>query len=172
VRAGIRHSTARFVGYCDADRSTPASSFEHGLALRTLWSTGWSRGSADRMTIVLANGADATTSVRALGGGLGFSGIRGVAVALDTYLNAKNPSNNFVGLTYGPTPASIPDHLDWVSTNSEVPALRTINTITVSMLDGVLTVSVDGTQPLTTPVTVTPPVLLDNGVSNVSITST
>jgi hypothetical protein len=33
VRAGIRHSAARFVGYCDADRSTPASSVEHGLAL-------------------------------------------------------------------------------------------------------------------------------------------
>jgi len=33
VRAGIRRSTAPFVGYCDADRSTPASSVEHGLAL-------------------------------------------------------------------------------------------------------------------------------------------
>ncbi len=33
VRSGIRYSTARFVGYCDADRSTPASSLEQGLAL-------------------------------------------------------------------------------------------------------------------------------------------
>jgi hypothetical protein len=39
VRAGIRHSTARFVGYCDADRSTPTSSVEHSVAQRPWWST-------------------------------------------------------------------------------------------------------------------------------------
>ena len=38
VRAGIRRSTSAFVGYCDADRSTPPSSVEHGLELlRSGW---------------------------------------------------------------------------------------------------------------------------------------
>ncbi len=138
---------------------------------------------ADGLTFMLANATDPTTSVGALGGGLGFSGIPGVAVALDTYLNANNPSNNFVGVTYGPTTPSMPDELDWLTTNTEVPALRTINTITVSLLEGVLTVAVDGTQVLSTAVTVGPTVLLgfsagdgaltdDHAVSNVSITST
>jgi hypothetical protein len=86
-------------------------------------------------------------------------------------------------LNYGPTTASLPDELDWVSTNREVSALRTINTITVRWLDGALTVSVDGTQVLTTTAAVGPTVLLefsggtgamtdDYGVSDVSITST
>ena len=38
VRAGIRRSTSAFVGYCDADRSTPPSSVERGLELlRSGW---------------------------------------------------------------------------------------------------------------------------------------
>jgi glycosyltransferase involved in cell wall biosynthesis len=38
VRAGVRRSTARFVGYCDADRSTPASSVPRGV---DLLQSGW-----------------------------------------------------------------------------------------------------------------------------------
>lgn len=38
VRAGIRRSTSYFVGYCDADRSTPPSSVERGVKLlRSGW---------------------------------------------------------------------------------------------------------------------------------------
>jgi dolichyl-phosphate beta-glucosyltransferase len=38
VRAGIRHSTAPFVGYCDADLSTPPSAIRSGV---DLLSAGW-----------------------------------------------------------------------------------------------------------------------------------
>jgi dolichyl-phosphate beta-glucosyltransferase len=38
VRAGIKRCTSRFVGYCDADRSTPPSAVERGLdLLRSGW---------------------------------------------------------------------------------------------------------------------------------------
>ncbi len=145
-------------------------------------SIGGGNGGADGMAFVLGDGSDPPTSVGAIGGGLGFSGIPGVAVCLDTYQNANNPSANFVGVTYGPTSPTVPDELDWLSTNTEVTNLRTINTVTVTLVEGTLTVDVDGTQVLSTPVTVGPTVLLgfsggtgaltdDHSVSNVSITS-
>jgi hypothetical protein len=145
-------------------------------------SIGGGSGGADGMAFVLADASDPPTSVGAIGGGLGFSGIPGVAVALDTYLNVNNPSANFVGVTYGPTTPSVPDELNWLATNTEVTSLRTINTVTVDLVEGTLTVFVDGAQVLSTPVAVGPTVLLgfsggtgaltdDHGVSNVSITS-
>ena len=62
------------------------------------------------------------TSLGIEGGGLGFSGIPGLAVALDEFKNTVNPSNNFVGLTDGPTSSSTPELLHWLATaNLAVP---------------------------------------------------
>ena len=57
---------------------------------------------ADGMTFAIQNAAATGASASKLGrrgGGLGFSGISGLAVALDEYKNSANPSNNFAGIT-------------------------------------------------------------------------
>ena len=85
---------------------------------------------------------------------------RGRRRGLDTYQNNVNPSANFVGATTGPITPSVPDELDWLATDDVGVNLRSTNTVTVTLVSGVLTVSVDGTVALTTPVTVGPQVLL------------
>jgi len=79
---------------------------------------------ADGMALVLADAAVQTpTSLGGTGGGLGFAGIRGIALALDTYQNGTDPSNNFVGLTNGPVSATNND-FNWLATSTHVPLLR------------------------------------------------
>lgn len=51
---------------------------------------------ADGLTSALLNATSLAPVLGAIGGGLGFSGNSGVAVALDTYQNSVNPSANFV----------------------------------------------------------------------------
>lgn len=57
-------------------------------------------GGADGLTLTLANPAAGATpnAVGGVGGRLGFGGIPGVAVALDTYKSGADPSRNFVGI--------------------------------------------------------------------------
>ena len=159
---------------------TPLSS-SHLSATFTTSISGGATG-ADGMALVLADGATAPTAAGALGGGLGFSGIHGVAVALDTYQNAVNPSSNFVGVTDGPVTPTVPDQLHWLATDTGVAPLRATHTFVVTLIDGTLSVSMDGTQLLATPVTVGPNVLLGfsggtglltdtHSVSNVSVTA-
>jgi len=84
------------------------------------------------------------------GGGLGFSGNSGVAVALDTYQNLQNPSANFVGVATGAGPQ--PDTLKWGATSTAVPTLHDssspIHVVVTTTTTGI-TVSVNGTQALT-----------------------
>jgi len=100
---------------------------------------------ADGLTMMLA---DASVGIPALGvdgGGLGFSGNKGLAVALDTYKNAVNPSNNFVGVATGA--GAVPDQLKWGATSTNVPALRGSPVhVSVATTATGLTVSVNGTQ--------------------------
>src|SRR5271154_2248695 len=72
---------------------------------------------ADGLALVFgdASSGAAPTSLGLDGGGLGFSGIPGVAVALDTYKNEVNPSNNFAGVSDGPT-STAGDLLHWLAT--------------------------------------------------------
>ena len=143
-----------------------------------------SGGGADGTTLALgdpASGARAT-SLGLNGGGLGWAGIPGIAVALDTYKNGTDPSNNFVGVATG-FRATNNDNLIWKTTAPAVPPLRnTTRHIHVLVTGGQLSVSVDGAQVLTTPVTLPPQTLLgftggDGGitdrhaVSNVAITT-
>ena len=104
---------------------------------------------ADGLTLGIADAAVATpTSVGAGGSGLGWSGIAGTAVALDTLQNGTDPSNNFIGVTSGSDPRQ-PGNLVWNATSTAVPALRgTVRHVQVQVVSGRMTVSVDGTAVL------------------------
>lgn len=112
---------------------------------------------ADGLTLTFADpsrGA-APTSLGAVGGGLGFSGIPGVAVALDTYRNAVNPSANFVGITDGPGTQA--DYLHWTATTTTIPELRTATRhVKVQVAAGTMTVSIGGSVVLSTAVSLPP----------------
>jgi len=160
---------------------TPVSSSNLSATFTTTIGGGGTTG-ADGLALVLADGSTAPTALGAPGGGLGFSGIPGVAVALDTYQNAVNPSNNFVGVTDGPVTPAVPDELHWLATDTNVANLRTTHSFHVSLVGGTLTVTMDGVQLLRTPVTVGPDVLIGfsggtgdqtdaHSVSGVSITA-
>lgn len=94
---------------------------------------------ADGVTFVMADAtrlpanAVSTGLLGATGGGLGFSGIPGLAVVLDTYKNATDPSSNYVGVTDGATTASVPDQLRLLATN-QVPSLQGTHDFTVTVL--------------------------------------
>ena len=77
---------------------------------------------ADGLTFALLNAASGPPVLGIYGGGLGFSGNTGIAVALDTYKNPQNPSANFVGLATGAGPQ--PDTLTWGATSTNVPKLH------------------------------------------------
>lgn len=54
------------------------------------------------MTFALLDPARSTTSAPGFkGGGLGYGGLNGVAVTLDTCRNSGDPSSNFVGVATG-----------------------------------------------------------------------
>jgi hypothetical protein len=119
--------------------------------------------------IILANATDPATSLGSSGAGLGFAGIPGIAVALDTDDSPGNPSSNFVGITDGPLSGS-PSELHWLATNSNVVALTGPHTITISLENGLLTVAIGGTQVLSQAVSVGPKVMV--GFSGASGTLT
>jgi hypothetical protein len=102
---------------------------------------------ADGMTFTLADASKTQpTALGNNGGGLGFSGIHGIAVAFDTWKSSVNPSNNFVGIgTYN----SPQQQVNYTTTNSTIPALRnTVHHVTVSTNSTGIVVTMDGTQVL------------------------
>lgn len=79
---------------------------------------------ADGMALVLADAAQqAPTALGAEGGGLGFAGVRGVALALDTYFNDGEPSANFVGFARSPAAGQAGGY-DWLATKALTAPLR------------------------------------------------
>ena len=136
----------------------------------------------DGLALVLADPSKAqATALGAAGAGLGFAGIGGLAVALDTVQTATNPSANFVGITdgFGAGAAT----LRWLATSTAVPALRgTARLVHVRESGGTLLVWLDGVLAISQPVTLPPAVLVgfsastgtlsdNHAVSNVYITS-
>jgi hypothetical protein len=117
-------------------------------------------GGADGMTLTLADAAIARpTALGATGGGLGYTGIPGIAIAFDTYRGAVDPSANFVGIANGTNGAT--DRLAWLATSTAIPNLRTaIRHVVVDVDSGVIRVSIDGVQYLSQAVTLPPSVLL------------
>lgn len=105
---------------------------------------------ADGTTFAMINARTGRpTSLGAVGGGLGWAGIPGRAVALDTFQNPGDPSYNDIGLVSGST-AARPDRLTWGKWNADVPPLRNhTRHVTVAVASGVLTVTIDGATALT-----------------------
>jgi hypothetical protein len=115
---------------------------------------------ADGLAFVLADAASTTPrSLGTYGGGLGFAGIAGVAVALDTFKGAGDPSANFVGLTDGRDATT--GGLHWLATSTAVSTLRgASHVVKVGVANGTLTVWIDGGQVLQRAVMVPPRVLV------------
>ncbi|WP_426404766.1 choice-of-anchor D domain-containing protein [Streptomyces sp. R-07] len=114
---------------------------------------------ADGLTFSLLDPARTTPSaLGGVGGGLGYVGLPGVAVAFDTFKNPGDPSANFVGIATGGSGSA----LTYASTTSSVPDLRSgTHTVAVSVTGKTVTLSVDGTQRLrTTVAALTPTALL------------
>jgi Bacterial lectin/Bacterial Ig domain/Abnormal spindle-like microcephaly-assoc'd, ASPM-SPD-2-Hydin len=112
-----------------------------------------SPGGADGMTYTLLDATAPVTSLGGTGGALGYGGLTGaVAVTLDTYQNAGDPAANFVGIATGVGTA--PDSLNYVATNATVPQLSPgTHDVRVVYSGGRLSVALDGTQVLNTPIT-------------------
>ncbi|HEX7842741.1 MAG TPA: choice-of-anchor D domain-containing protein [Kofleriaceae bacterium] len=135
---------------------------------------------ADGIALVLADPAQGATShsLGATGGGLGYSGIPGIAVGLDTFQNVRDPSSNFVGIAT----SGQGDAITWAATTTAVPDFRaTVRHVTVTVRGGTVTVFVDGLQVLSRAVAVPSRVLVGftaatggltdrHAVSNLSIT--
>jgi len=102
---------------------------------------------ADGLALDLISPSDGATALGAGGGGLGFSGLHGVAVTEDTWRNQGDPSNNFVGLADGP--GTTADSLHYAGTDTAVPGLHnaTHHLVVVVTPTGVK-VSVDGSPAL------------------------
>ncbi len=101
---------------------------------------------ADGMTFVLLNPSDeSATALGATGSGLGYSGLDGVVVALDTYQNGSDPSSNFVGVATGVQG----DNIAWTATATNVPNLRSKPVkVSVTVKSGHLLVAIGGKQVL------------------------
>jgi hypothetical protein len=84
------------------------------------------------------------TSLGSSGGGLGFAGIPGIAVGLDTYQNPGDPSDNSVGITDGPVGTDL-TRVRWLATTSAIPRLRVgVHHVVVSIVAGDIVVQMDG----------------------------
>lgn len=107
---------------------------------------------ADGATFALINASTGrSTSLGKIGGGLGWAGIPGRAVAFDTFQNPGDPSYNDVGLIKGFNPEQ-PDQLTWADSATAIPQLRGgIRHITVVVEHGLLTVTVGAAVAFTAP---------------------
>lgn len=99
------------------------------------------------------------TSLGNAGGGLGWSGVPGFAVAVDTYKNGVDPSANFVGVATGWQSAT-PKNLTWGATRDMRDTLRGQHAIGVVVAGGTLYLTVDGVQAVATRVTLSGSTLL------------
>ena len=123
--------------------STPTAS--DGLRAAFTVAIGGGTG-ADGLTFSMLNAATSTPhSLGGGGGGLGFAGLSGVAVTVDTYQGGNDPSSNFIGLSTG----TVSGQLVYAATATNVPDLRAgTHALVVSVSGSAVSVSVDGTQVL------------------------
>ena len=114
---------------------------------------------SDGLTFALADAAvTKPTALGVNGGGEGFSGISGYALSFDTWQNNGDPSNNFVGIA---TTSSPHQALDYVATNTSIPALRNSwHHVTVTTDQTGITVTMDGSQVLNYATSLPPYVLV------------
>ena len=146
----------------------------NGLSVSFTATIGGGSG-ADGMTLALADPSNGNTALGGLGGGLGFAGIEGTAIGLDTY------PTDFVGIAEGADPSGI--FPAWLAQTSAVPPLRQgSHQVLVTVVNGTITVSIDGAEVLASAVSLPPKVLVGftagdgtftdaHDVSDVSITT-
>jgi hypothetical protein len=96
----------------------------------------------DGMTLSLLDAGRASArALGATGGGLGYAGLHGVAVALDTRRNANDPSGNFLGIAR----KGKGSYLSWVATTTRIPKLRTgSHTVDIAVVGKTIKIKVDG----------------------------
>jgi len=99
---------------------------------------------ADGLTFALQDASSGAPSrIGVAGGGLGFSGLPGIAVSLNTYSQGK-PAN-LVGILAGPNSGT--DTPTYLATATVPASLRTgTHKVTVSVRSGVISVFVDGAR--------------------------
>jgi len=102
-----------------------------------------SGGRADGMTLALADPSQGATALGASGGGLGWSGVKGIALTFDTYRNGSDPSSNFVGVATGWQPGDS-SSLVYAATSTAIPALTSgSHHVDVRLVNGMLSVAID-----------------------------
>lgn len=107
---------------------------------------------ADGLTLAVldADLAEAT-SVGEHGGALGWSGLPGFAVAIDTFQNGFDPSYSTVGMVTGFSQLES-DQLQWAEHSAAVPRLRgPFRHVEAVIADGRLTVTLDGVSAVVAP---------------------
>ena len=104
----------------------------------------------DGLTFALATAKVVPPGPGAAGSGLGLAGLDGVAVALQTFPNAQNPSGNAIGVV---TSTHGVKTLKWQKAVNTIPALHSSPAqVTVTVSKDVMNVAVDGFTVLTQPV--------------------
>lgn len=121
----------------------------------------FSGGNGDGITFTMLDPAANPNGASSLGfggGGLGYSGLHGIAVTLDTYKNVPNdPSSNFTAIAT----SGSKDVLTYAATNSSIPSLVSgPHTVDVTVSGGHIIVKIDNVQYLDTAVTLPPNVLV------------
>ncbi len=117
---------------------------------------------ADGMTLTLANPTAGPTALGATGGGLGYAGIPGIAVTMDTWQNwgSNDPSSNFAGLVTGYATGNT-DSLTYAATSTAVPSWRTATRrVVITTTTNRIKVTVDGVTAIDTALTLPPNVLV------------
>ena len=149
---------------------TPATSAQAGsviyttaqasAALRVCFTADIGTGTgADGMALLLLNPAAGGGALGATGSGLGFGGLAGYAVALDTYDSGiGDPSGNFAGIADSGTA----DALHYLATSTAIPTLHNGGPVQVeaAVVSGRLQVKVAGVQVLDTAVSLPANVLV------------
>jgi hypothetical protein len=124
--------------------SSPVAS--NGLSVRFTANLTGGTGAAGMTFSLLDASSVSSSAVGGDGPELGFGGLPGVAVTLDTSKDAASyPSGNFVGIATGAKNGA----LTFAATTTKVPALRKgTHVIGVTVSGGLVTVTVDGKQVL------------------------
>jgi hypothetical protein len=126
----------------------------------TITTSDTSQPPADGFALVLGDPSLGATpaSLGATGQGLGAEGIPGFVLAFDDYENVGDPPVPYLGVTRGETALW---ENPYFNTNTTIPALATFGaTVThnyvVSIVQGIMTVTMDGTQVFSGSVSVPP----------------
>jgi hypothetical protein len=99
-------------------------------------------GGADGMTFALLDADAYGGFAGSSGGGLGYSGLSGIAVTMDTFANGSDPSSNFMGIATSGSGSDI----TYVATDTSVPGLRANRSYEIEYTGGHLIVHIDGVQ--------------------------